>query len=368
MGVWGAGAGRARWAGQERRGAGGGDAGRGGGRPPAIDRLGCRSIIARRETSVALGHPPKARQASLAPMSRAGPQIPQPHSGISGFQSSSKAPSGGTGTPRPLPNAVARLPGFYLPKAGLYPSILSAPPSPHLGLDPRCLLSLTPNFSSTHEVLNKCSLNRGSPSATAGAGGAGARLNADPAPREAARPSGESAHRSAPTPLPRWVAALGEHGPVPARALAPHARHVPTRRLGPDLPAFPKTPAPAQACPVPRTPVPGEAGQRGPGAPEEKPGKPDSWRTFWTWNMVPTHNDSTGLGPGQGLGSRPSLGSGPPHSNPEFLSHLQASRLSPPPGGLLASTTPSQVDGVPFGCPCPALYPNYTSCSGLPRA
>lgn len=196
----------------------------------------------------------------------------------------------------------------------------------------------------------------------AGCRGALARLNADPAPRGAARPSGQSPAGLHPhLCLVGWLA-LGERGPAPARALGPRTRHALTRRLGPDLPAFPsrrrlpKTPAPL-------TPGPGEAGRGTRGAPEEKPGKPDSQRSVWTWNWVPAHTASTaptgsGPDPGLGLGSRPGLGSGPSHSNPELLSPLQrACRLSPPPQEASSQATPSRVDGALVSCPWPAPYP-----------
>lgn len=199
----------------------------------------------------------------------------------------------------------------------------------------------------------------------AGCRGALARLNADPAPRGAARPSGQSPAGLHPhLCLVGWLA-LGERGPAPARALGPRTRHALTRRLGPDLPAFPsrrrlpKTPAPL-------TPGPGEAGRGTRGAPEEKPGKPDSQRSVWTWNWVPAHTASTaptgsGPDPGLGLGSRPGLSSGPSHSNPELLSPLQrACRLSPPPRRPPHKPPPlglMEPWSVAHGLPPTQLYP-----------
>lgn len=257
------GAGRARWEGQESE-EGWGEETRGGvaGSPQRL--IGW----AARESPPGGNH-----QWSWAThQSSAGSPAPCPGLGLSfpshtvepvAFKSGSKAPSGGAG------DAPAQHSGFSswllpagglgeLPKASLHPSILPASPSPHLGLDPRFLLRLTPNFSSIHKVLNKCSLNGRNPLAMAG-GRAGLMQTLSLAGLrgpQARPPTG----RHPPLFLAGWLA-LGECGPVPARALGPHARHAPTCRPSPDLPAFPR-PLPPPEDPGSGSGLPGPADTR----------------------------------------------------------------------------------------------------------
>lgn len=196
----------------------------------------------------------------------------------------------------------------------------------------------------------------------AGCRGALARLNADPAPRGAARPSGQSPAGLHPhLCLVGWLA-LGERGPAPARALGPRTRHALTRRLGPDLPAFPsrrrlpKTPAPL-------TPGPGEAGRGTRGHPKRSlesqiPREASGPGTGFPHTLLPPLPRGQVRTPDwaseAGLASALDRPTGTPNSS---LPSSGPAGCHPPRQEASSQATPSRVDGALVSCPWPAPYP-----------